>query len=381
MAARKKITKKIVEEKSVGRKSIQTEAGGVFDFKAEGWGKRGKEHNNGSKKITEIEKMRKLLDIMERHIRNELTSQDIMDLKENIKNWDENVIKISNMFSVLPAIDFKSNLAVQDDFVRLERNEYNDDDNDDEYYEGEMTEEEEKQVSAFVKNMMECVDDYLEEINNYESEEELYQSLEKLSYPEQNDYGSYSYEYSSKAKVKVACKEEIRSLVDFITEAYEWEKEQIISCTVDFYSELKDSLYKFIDEFSESYDEYMSLECEGDVEEYLLSKKAENFRKDILCEKAKEYDLTAELNLLVKERFGNRIEKLIDMKKYFSLCEYDEEDGYYCYIMENACDAIYKDVYEFLTNEMDAFPKSVYKAYRETIIAYCEMLKRKLEEL
>lgn len=51
--------------------------------------------------IVEIENMRNLLDIMERHLENNLTPQDIADLKENVQDWEKNAEKLSEMIGNL----------------------------------------------------------------------------------------------------------------------------------------------------------------------------------------------------------------------------------------------------------------------------------------
>lgn len=51
--------------------------------------------------IVEIENMRNLLDIMERHLCSNLTPQDITDLKENVQDWEKNAEKLSEMIGNL----------------------------------------------------------------------------------------------------------------------------------------------------------------------------------------------------------------------------------------------------------------------------------------
>lgn len=60
-----------------------------------------KEDDSSDRKSIEIESMRNLLDIMERHLSHNLTPQDITDLKENVQDWEKNAEKLSEMIGNL----------------------------------------------------------------------------------------------------------------------------------------------------------------------------------------------------------------------------------------------------------------------------------------
>ncbi|MCI8582851.1 MAG: hypothetical protein HFH13_06950 [Dorea sp.] len=92
---------------------------------------------------------------------------------------------------------------------------------------GELTEEMQEQVSSFVENMLEYVDDFVRKIRYYESDEELY-SRHEFDYPEPDEYGSYEFKYPTKSKAKIACKKAVQSLLDAVKENYEEKKN--ISC-------------------------------------------------------------------------------------------------------------------------------------------------------
>lgn len=62
---------------------------------------RKRQNDSSHKGIPEIESMRKLLDIMERHLSNDLNLQDIADLKENMQDWEKNTEKLSEMINNL----------------------------------------------------------------------------------------------------------------------------------------------------------------------------------------------------------------------------------------------------------------------------------------
>lgn len=73
------------------------------------------EEKRGDRKITEIENIRKLLDIMEKHLCGNLTPQNIMDLKENMQDWEKDIEKLSALFNNLPALDLKTEVPLQAD--------------------------------------------------------------------------------------------------------------------------------------------------------------------------------------------------------------------------------------------------------------------------
>lgn len=248
------------------------------------------------------------------------------------------------------------------------------------HWDGEVTEEMREQVSSFVENMQECVDDFLRRMKEYESDEELYDS-HNLACPESVEYGSDEFDYPTKAKAKIACKRAVESLIKDVKESYEGEKEQILSYARDYYSGMADMFDEFVGMFLESYDDYMSLECEGDAEKYISAQKPVFFNERVLREQMRQYDLKARFTELVNERFDVPAQKFFDGKQYFSLCTYDEDEGDYCYCMDEACDKIYQEMDSFLETEIDVFLDEVFKEYAAAIIAYCNMLKGCLEKL
>ena len=61
----------------------------------------------GEQNTKEIDNMRNLLDIMNRHLSNKLTLQDIANLKENVKDWEKDIERLSEMLNNLPDLDLK----------------------------------------------------------------------------------------------------------------------------------------------------------------------------------------------------------------------------------------------------------------------------------
>lgn len=62
-------------------------------------------NNKNDKENPEIQHIRHLLDIIERTIEGELTEQDVIELKQDANNWDEDIKKLKKMIASLN-IDF-----------------------------------------------------------------------------------------------------------------------------------------------------------------------------------------------------------------------------------------------------------------------------------
>lgn len=58
-------------------------------------------NNKNDKENPEIQHIRHLLDIMERTIEGELTEQDVIELKQDVNNWDEDIKKLKKMIASL----------------------------------------------------------------------------------------------------------------------------------------------------------------------------------------------------------------------------------------------------------------------------------------
>ena len=52
--------------------------------------------------------MRNLLDIIEKHLCDDLTPQNIADFKANMQDWEKDIEKLSALFNNLPALDLKT---------------------------------------------------------------------------------------------------------------------------------------------------------------------------------------------------------------------------------------------------------------------------------
>lgn len=69
------------------------------------------EQGEQNQNMKEIENMRNLLDIVEKHFCGELTPQNIAYLKENVKNWEKDIEKLSEMLNNLPNLDLEQEVS------------------------------------------------------------------------------------------------------------------------------------------------------------------------------------------------------------------------------------------------------------------------------
>lgn len=228
--------------------------------------------------------------------------------------------------------------------------------------------------------MEECIEDFLGKVNAYESDEELYEESD-VDAPYPPDYGSEEYDYPTKAKAKAACKEAVKSALEDMLNTYGEQRDNIISYAEDYFGGLGELLQGFVGEFLESYDEYASIECEGQAQEYVLGKKAVLFEQKELQKEIETSRIKGKIEALRNEVFDAPIKKLMDIKEYFAICTYDKDDECYCFNMEDACEKMSAVMQEFLGDVQTTFPEEIEEVYESFANDFCEMLKNRLAEL
>lgn len=105
------------------------------------------------------------------------------------------------------------------------------------------------------------------------------------------------------------------------------------------------------------------------------------FIRDWLQKEIGQGKIKGKIEALRKEAFDVPSKKLLDMKEYFALCTYDEDDGYYCFHMEDACEKMHGVIQGFLEEAQTTFPEEVEEVYGNFANAFCDMLKNRLAEL
>ena len=324
--------------------------------------------------LKERPNLHRLLDIIEKHSRDRLTIQEVTELKDNIENWTRDIKELEEKISQIDIDSLDISELSQGIDELGEQNVITDSDDI------QILAFDGVSKSLFLDDMRECINDFITSISDYESDEELYDYY-KIDEPELSDYGNGEYDYPTKAKAKLACKEAIKSVWDDIMNNYEVEKENIISYAKDYFAGLEDEFKDFLHEFLDSYDEYAELECEGASKKYVADKKSELFDEEELLEKMNRIDLTTQSEGLEYGLFDIPMKDVFDMKECLGMCTYESDGEDYCFDMERACSKIYTEVDAILDKAVKDFPDRFSQSYKGDIIDFTEFLKERLNRL
>lgn len=218
------------------------------------------------------------------------------------------------------------------------------------------------QMRELAEGLHKYLSEFLEETAERYGEEEILSDREELSEPDASDYGSGSYEFERMSQAKVACKESLMRAINEMRKSYEEEKAQAAKQCGEFLSRLEKDIREFAKGYQASFDDYVSLYCEGEAKAYAVERREEltgagKMTQWYPAEKVKE-----QLAAILKEEFEEKTKELWDVKAYFSECGYDEEDELYCYEMEDAL-------------------SELYEAARESFEAACRMTEGRMLDL
>lgn len=204
-----------------------------------------------------------------------------------------------------------------------------------------------------------------------------YDDLDELD-PE--DYGSEEYEYEKKKEAKEACEEQIRIALDEITGGIE----DILNEMFEFYDDAFEEGLEIIDDYKEeffwNYDEFEDIfkEC---IHDKSFFEQEKEFRKEF--EKYRNTFTQVEC----KEKAFKDLEKLKkSWKKYFNECSYDyeedDDDKYYCYILDTALDMMYEDAEEIISEASSHYDGVDYEMLVEdALYEMSELISQKIEEI
>lgn len=235
--------------------------------------------------------------------------------------------------------------------------------------ESEYSEEFYQQISQFTNDLYGCIDDFLEKTIEKYSDEDIFEYNE-ISEVYASNYGSGCYDYERESKAKVSCKEAIKSAINDIRQNFEEEKNNITESCEKFLDNMEKDINKFIQIFQDSFEDYISLDCEGEAEDYVQSIKDSITDGERILKMYEDLDIIGKFHSFIEEVFDKPTEKLLDVQTYFTLCEYDSDDDLYCYIMDNAIkelnekiDGQFTDAYEELYREIRTLYQTVLSAF------------------
>lgn len=194
-----------------------------------------------------------------------------------------------------------------------------------------------RQMSQLSDDLYDCINKSIEKIMKKCTDEEIFAYNDGISTVDASDYDSGSYDYERLSKAKVACKEAIKRAVNDAQQNFEEGKETVIESCKEFLNNMDNDIQEFIQEFRESYDDYVSLDCEGEAAAYAADVK------NNLTDEQKIFGMYTDINIrenfdtLIKELFDNPAAEFLNVQNYFERCKYDEDsEGCYCYEMDDA---------------------------------------------
>ncbi len=241
-----------------------------------------------------------------------------------------------------------------------------------------------REVRSFVDDMIECVDDFIDKLDeNYTDVEfdTLYDGeVETLS---ACDYGDGEYVYPTKAKAKVACKNAVVSAVNDILADYKRSVRNVIAESGDeFRDGIRNDFIKFCRVFNDSFDEYMGLYCSGKSKEYVaLMRRKASLGRDNVENSLSAMDLDERFKSTVRELLDNGSASCFDVTELFGMCDYDDDNDSYCYNIDEAIDSINDTFDSYLDDTREQFQEKVRSIYLDTIKEYCSGLKKALSAM
>lgn len=219
-----------------------------------------------------------------------------------------------------------------------------------------------QQLAQLAEGLHEYLSEFLEETaEQYEAEEILSDQDEPLE-PIASDYGSGEYDYERLSQAKVACKEALVRAINEMRKSYEEGKAQAAKQCEEFLLRMEKDIREFVKGYQASFDDYVSLYCEGEAKAYVMERREELTGAEKMARWYPAEDKKERLAAILKEEFEEKAQKLWDVKTYFSECDYDEDDDLYCYEMGEAL-------------------SELYDASREIFEAACEKTKERMQEL
>lgn len=178
--------------------------------------------------------------------------------------------------------------------------------------------------------------DYVEEF-----EKEMCQKWEEMTIDDEEpdempeldmaEYGSGEYSYERLSKAKLACKEAVQKMYEDMEAIKERDKMPVPNIRERSLNEISNDVNAFIEEFQESFDDYVELYCEIEVKRK-ANKMKKRFDKTILAQMWNRQNMQDRLKLLQQE---DSTRQMPGVQSFFEMCTYDrDESGRYSYHME-----------------------------------------------
>lgn len=225
------------------------------------------------------------------------------------------------------------------------------------------SEEHHLQIKDLAYEMHDCLSDFLEKASEKYEEEETFAVCEELPKLDASDYGSGDYDYGRLSQAKVSCRDALTHAVTDMRDYYEEGKRKAAAGGRQFLRCVAEDIRLFLEDFTASYDDYVSLYCEGEARVW-----AEEMQNEIVGAGTKQYEsmkLEEKLDEICKDVFDRPVEKYWDVWAYFDQCDYEEDDESYCYKIEDAVCSLndmIRECYESACGQMDEQVRKLYQS-------------------
>lgn len=185
-----------------------------------------------------------------------------------------------------------------------------------------------EQTIKLANDLYDCVEEFekgmCQKWDNPFETEEMYEEAIGMQELNLADYGSDKYCFERISKAKLACKEAVQRVCGEMGMS---SKNIVVR---DLGGKINKDVSVFIDEFLESFDDYVVLYCVGKAKAAVDIQKRKRFSKNLLNQMWNRQNLQEKISTLVQEDCA-------DVQTLFEKCTYDkDESGMYCYHLEPA---------------------------------------------
>lgn len=228
-------------------------------------------------------------------------------------------------------------------------------------------------IGEFTDKMLEKYEDKMDEMDDYSSYD--------VSSVNADSYDSGCYDYERQSQAKVACKKALKEALDKLCQNYEEAKEYFLRQYMQMNSDFSGDVEKFIQDFQDSYADYVSLDCEDEAEGYAEEIKSRVTSKQKISQMFTELDIEGKYRIVIEKLFNSPLREALNVQEYLEMCEYDEEDDFYCYNLETAVDELNDRVPNLYVEACEQLSDEITDLYQAVLIEFEIRLRTSLLEM
>lgn len=228
-----------------------------------------------------------------------------------------------------------------------------------------------RQMTGLAKDLYGCIRDFVEKAEERYGEEEILEDLDCIEELDIADYRSNSYDYERLSQAKVACKEALRKAISDARQNLEEGKAAAAQLCGQFLDRMDSDIRKFLKEYSDSFDDYVSLECEGEAEGFAWRQKsAVTDGWEIYADLGIRQELASLMDKLLDRTFVDAL----DVKRYFEECRYDDDCESFCYDADEAIESLDEAVRELYQTACIKLEKGMEELYLSSLYDFASEL-------